>query len=74
MSQIKPENISALSTGFTRPKRVQIYFGFSPATYWRKVKNLTFPKPIKLSAGITANRNSDLAEYEKDPENYRAKP
>ncbi len=27
---------------------------FSAATIWRKVKDGTFPKPLKLSVGITA--------------------
>ena len=27
---------------------------FSPATFWRKVKDGTFPKPVKLGARITA--------------------
>jgi len=46
----------------------------SPPTIWRKAnKEGTFPKPVKLSAGVTAWRDSDLAEWEKDPLNYRAK-
>jgi len=47
-------------------------FGFSPATVWRKAKEGTFPKPLKLSAGVTAWKNSDLLEWEKDPMNYKA--
>jgi predicted DNA-binding transcriptional regulator AlpA len=27
---------------------------FSPALLWRKVKAGTFPKPVKLSGGVTA--------------------
>ena len=72
MSQVKLKNFSNFRIGYTRPKDVQSYFGFSPATYWRKIKNGTFPKPIKLSAGISGNKDSDLDEYEKDPENYKA--
>lgn len=49
-------------------------FGFSPATVWRKAKAGTFPKPHKLSAGITAWKTSDLAEWEIDPLNYKVKP
>ncbi len=48
-------------------------FGFSPATVWRKAKEGTFPKPLKLSAGVTAWKNSDLLEWEKDPMNFKAK-
>jgi predicted DNA-binding transcriptional regulator AlpA len=49
-------------------------YPISPASLWRKVKEGSFPKPVKLSAGITAFKNSDLAEWEKDPLNYKAKP
>ena len=36
---------------------------FSPATVWRKAKNGTFPKPIKLSAQITAWRVKDIRAW-----------
>lgn len=60
--------------GYKRPKAVCNQYPISPASLWRKVKNGSFPKPVKLSQGITAFRNSDLAEWEKDPLNYTAKP
>lgn len=60
--------------GFKRPKAVCAQYPISPASLWRKVKEGSFPKPVKLSAGITAFKNSDLAEWEKDPLNYKAKP
>lgn len=60
--------------GYKRPKAVCTQYPISPASLWRKVKNGSFPKPVKLSQGITAFRNSDLAEWEKDPLNYMAKP
>lgn len=60
--------------GYKRPKAVCSSYPISPASLWRKVKEGSFPKPIKLSAGITAFKNSDLAEWEKDPLNYKAKP
>jgi len=60
--------------GYSRIKAISSKYGISPPTVWRKAnKEGTFPKPVKLSAGITAWRNSDLAEWEKDPLNYRAK-
>ncbi len=31
---------------------------FSPSTVWRKVKDGTFPAPVKLSDNITAWRSS----------------
>jgi prophage regulatory protein len=60
--------------GYKRPKVVCAQYPISPASLWRKVKNGSFPKPVKLSQGITAFRNLDLAEWEQDPLNYKAKP
>ena len=62
-----------LAHGYSRLSQVCEQFRMSPATVWRKVKQGTFAKPHKLSAGITAWKNSDLAEWEKDPLNYGAK-
>jgi prophage regulatory protein len=36
---------------------------FSPATFWRKVKDGTFPKPVKLGARITAWRVGDVRAW-----------
>lgn len=60
-------------SGYSRLKAITEKYGPSPATIWRKSKNGTFPKPYKLSSGITAWKNSDLNEWEKDPLNYRTK-
>jgi len=63
-----------LLSSYSRLTQVCARFSMSPATIWRKAnKQGTFPKPVKLSAGVTAWRNSDLAEWEIDPLNYRAK-
>jgi prophage regulatory protein len=35
----------------------------SPATLWRKVKVGEFPKPVKLSAGVTAWRVEDVRAW-----------
>jgi len=37
----------------------------SRATIWRKVKNGTFPAPIKLSDNVTAWAMSDIEDYLK---------
>jgi prophage regulatory protein len=55
---------------YVRAKLICATYPLSPASLWRKVKNGTFPKPIKLSAGITAWKVSDLLEWEKDPIGY----
>jgi hypothetical protein len=36
---------------------------FSSATLWRKVKNQTFPAPVKLGERITAWKVSDIREW-----------
>lgn len=36
---------------------------FSPATLWRKVKDGSFPQPIKLSDRITAWRMDDVEAW-----------
>ncbi len=36
---------------------------FSSATLWRKVKNKTFPAPVKLGERITAWRVSDIRAW-----------
>lgn len=36
---------------------------FSPATLWRKVKSGTFPRPVKLSARVTAWRVDDIRDW-----------
>lgn len=69
----RSKNISKEVQGYKRAKAVCAQYAISPASLWRKVKSRTFPKPIKLSIGITAWRNSDLAEWEIDPLNYKAK-
>ena len=38
---------------------------FSPATIWRKSANGTFPKPVKLSDGVTAWRASEIEAWLK---------
>ncbi|MEI8169834.1 MAG: AlpA family phage regulatory protein [Rhodoferax sp.] len=36
---------------------------FSAATLWRKVKDGSFPKPVKLSERVTAWRVGDVREW-----------
>lgn len=36
---------------------------FSPATFWRKVKEGAFPKPVKLGERITAWRVGDVRAW-----------
>ncbi|MFS7239170.1 helix-turn-helix transcriptional regulator [Serratia proteamaculans] len=42
------------TNGYIRPKRLASLLGVSEATIWRKAKNGTLPRPIKLSERVTA--------------------
>ena len=46
-----------------REKQILAKLPISKATLWRKVKNGTFPKPIKLSEKVTAWQVSDIEEW-----------
>lgn len=73
-SKQQNEAKNQIENGYSRIKAVCHKYGLSPATVWRKAnKEGTFPKPIKLSAGVTAWKNSQLVEWENDPLNYRAR-
>jgi prophage regulatory protein len=76
MIEIKNNSAQELhgSNAYKRLKFVAHIYGMSAATIWRKCKEGTFPKPHKLSRGVTAWKTSDLDEWEADPLNYKAKP
>jgi predicted DNA-binding transcriptional regulator AlpA len=40
---------------------------FSAATTWRRVRAGTFPRPVKISHGVTAWRVGDVREWQKKP-------
>ena len=58
--------------GFTRTKKAFRLFDFSPSTGYRLIKAGRFPPIIRISAGISASRNSDLIKYAADPANYKS--
>lgn len=49
-------------SSFVRLPVVRGLFACSPITVWRRVKAGTLPKPVKLSARVTAWRVGDLRE------------
>lgn len=50
-----PTNFDNLpDSAFARQPQVLEVVPISPATLWRKVKNRTFPAPVKLSDRVTA--------------------
>ncbi len=44
---------------------------FSSSTLWQRVKNGTFPEPIKLSEQITAWKVKDIRLWLSDPLKYK---
>ena len=62
------------SIGLLRLKTL-IQFGYAPfsiSTLWRKVKDGSYPRPIKVSEQITAWKVSDLQEWAADPSRYKS--
>ena len=51
------------STGYVRLTQVIALVPFSKSTLWRQVKTGAFPKPVKLSARITAWRVEDVRQW-----------
>ena len=41
-------------TGFVRQRFLLTILPFSPATFWRRVADGSFPAPVKLSERVTA--------------------
>ncbi len=56
-------------TGFVRQSQLLAgVLPFSAATLWRKVKNHTFPAPVKLSAGVTAWKAEEVRAWIAAPQ------
>ena len=51
-------------TAFLKDTEVATRYGVSRPTIWRWTKNGNFPKPVKLGAGSTRWRASDLETWE----------
>ncbi len=66
-------DMNVSTDGFTRVDKVAKRYDTTTKSIWRWAKQGTFPKPYKLAAGVTAWKNSELAEWEQDPMNYRVK-
>ncbi|AJG21104.1 helix-turn-helix transcriptional regulator [Cupriavidus basilensis] len=58
-------------TGYVRQSHlIPAILPFSGTTLWRKVKDGTFPAPVKLSPRVTAWPVDAIREYLADPESY----
>lgn len=59
-----PTKSSLPETGFVRQAQIiPNPIPFSPATLWRKVKDGSFPAPVKLSERVTAWRVEDVRAW-----------
>ncbi|AVG14537.1 hypothetical protein CFN79_00860 [Chromobacterium vaccinii] len=62
--QLKLATYGALpATGFVRLADLRPILPFSDSTLWRRVKNSTFPAPLKLSERITAWRAEEVRSW-----------
>ncbi|PRW96443.1 AlpA family transcriptional regulator [Pseudomonas fragi] len=57
---------------FIREKDVLGLTSLSRTTLWREVKRGRFPKPIAISAGRVGWRESALAAWQLNPEQWKA--
>ena len=58
MSQTKPTHLS--------DKQLAARFGVHPKTPWRWAREGTFPKPVKLTPGVTRWRVADVEAWEAE--------
>ena len=67
VNDIATSTTSALPNGFTRVDKVAKRYDTSTKSIWRWAKEgaYSFPKPYKLTAGVTAWANIELLEWEK---------
>ncbi|HEJ9057483.1 TPA: AlpA family phage regulatory protein [Serratia fonticola] len=54
MSNHQEQQAVIPTSGMIRPKRLAELLGVSESTIWRKAKNGTLPKPVKLSERVVA--------------------
>ena len=64
---------NASPDGFTRVNKVAKRYDTTTKSIWRWANQGTFPKPYKLTAGVTAWKNSELLEWEKNRINHEVK-
>jgi len=59
-------------TGFLRQSQIiPTLIPFSPATLWRKVKDGTFPAPVRISERVSAWRVEDIRAWMQSFSNDR---
>lgn len=53
-------------SGYMRPAQVMEHFQISESTLWNWVRKGKFPKPCKLSDGVSRFDVADIREWETD--------
>lgn len=69
-------DLNFLPDEYSRVKKVAKRYNATDKSVWRWAAddNNSFPKPYKLTAGVTAWKNSELLEWEKSRSNAEVKP
>lgn len=57
---------------YLRMKDLIMYLTLSQSTIWRKVRDGSFPQPVKLSESVTAFKTSDVRQWMKKVEGNAA--
>lgn len=57
------EPLALPAEGFIRINQLIRFIPVSRTTIWRKVKDGTFPRPVRLSVYVTAWRMADVREW-----------
>jgi prophage regulatory protein len=57
------QSLDLPATGFQRQVQVLKLVPFSKSTLWRRVKEGTFPRPLKLSDRVTVWRAEDIRQW-----------
>lgn len=66
-SRQNPAPLTLPATGFVRQNLLLRFVPFSKSTLWRRVNAGSFPKPVRLSVGITAWRAEDIHRWIAEP-------
>jgi len=59
----RPAGGDSMNASYVRINQLIQKLPISKASIWRKVKQGTFPAPVKLSVGITAWRTTDIENW-----------
>jgi prophage regulatory protein len=62
-SSVDESSYTLPATGFVRQKQLEAILPFSRTTLWRRIKDGTFPAPVKLSPGCTAWRVEEVRAW-----------